>query len=169
MHARERGADQFVINLIRNRPACGLNFFQRASNSAISCCRFSMPRFDQSRIPPGRSIRLTSSPVNGAYPRATSRNRPPIFQASRRQQCSRYKPQPTQAGRRAVSFFALRCAPERDYGRIFAGTVHRESVTDCGCVFTSVTNAPEVFVPPLGLTSSSPSSCSSKSGRNDFR
>src|SRR5438552_12308998 len=80
-----------------------------------------------------------------------SKNRPQAVQACRRQQCSRNKPPPTQAGRRAASFFALRCAPKRDYGRIFAGTVYRKSVTDRSCIFTSVTNMPEVFVPPLNV------------------
>ena len=34
---------------------------------------------DQSRLPSGRSMRFTSSPVNGAYSRATPRNRSPIY------------------------------------------------------------------------------------------
>src|SRR5215472_6299785 len=42
-------------------------FFQRCSNSAKSFPRCSMLARDQSRIPPGRSIRFTSSPVKGAY------------------------------------------------------------------------------------------------------
>src|SRR5260370_6520097 len=76
---------------------------------------------------------------------------PQVFLASRQRQCSRCKPQPTQEERRAFSLSILRCAPKRDYRRILAGTVYRESVADRGSVFTSVTNVPEVFVPPLDV------------------
>src|ERR1700757_534336 len=64
--------------------------------------------------------------------------------------------------RGALSFFTLRCAAKCDYGRVFAGTVHRESVADRGCVFASVTNVPEVFVPPLDV----PAVCRLRAFRN---
>src|SRR5215510_13196324 len=82
---------------------------------------------------------------------AKSRNHPPVFRVSQPQRCSRHKPQPTRVGRRGVSFFALRCASKRDYGRSFAGAVHRESVTDRGCVFTSITNVAQLLIPALDV------------------
>src|SRR6478672_5668266 len=83
--------------------------------------------------------------------RATSRNCRPILREIQPRQRSRCISQRRRAGRRVFSFFALRCAPKRDHGWIFAGAVHRESVANCSCVFARVANVVQVSVPALDI------------------
>src|SRR6266403_1015389 len=80
-----------------------------------------------------------------------SRSRRPTSRAMQRRQCSRHKSRSTRARQREFSFFAVRCAPKRNHRGIFTPTGHRESVANRGCIFASVPNVIQHFVPMLNV------------------
>src|SRR5436190_13735972 len=136
-----------------------LIFFQRAANSARSLRCLSMAAADQSRVPPGRSIRFTSSSVNGAYlarhvqksPASLSRGSVSGFCAGFREHAqlntSRIE---ISAAQEFFMFTSLiHVFADYDYRRSATGSIHRRAVAGRGGFFAHVTNFIQLFVPPL--------------------
>src|SRR5215469_14421326 len=103
-------------------------FFQRASKSARSLRRWSTLARDQSRIPPGRSIRGTSSPLNGAY-FARHFQKSSASLSSESVCCARTSEVvPSRRSTIQKSFtpmFLICILPNDDHGRRFVGPIHR--------------------------------------------
>src|SRR4030095_480166 len=127
----------------------GSSFFQRASNSAKSFLCLSMLARDQSRVPPGCSSRLTSSPVNGAH---FARHAQKSFaNLSKESVAAEASPNNTAPRNNTAQLFfmdeLIRASTQRDEPRIFVGPIHRRAVTKRSGFFARITNLVQFFVP----------------------
>src|SRR5437016_10008479 len=136
-----------------------LIFFQCAANSARSLRCLSMAAADQSRVPPGRSIRFTSSPVNGAYlARHVQKSPASLSRASVSGFCAglcehaQLNTSTTEISA-AQEFFMvqslIRGFADCDYRRSATRPIHRRAVAKRSGFFARVTNFIQLFVPPF--------------------